>query len=82
MDCDDGWIYFWVKTSCEQFWDPLRFSIDGVKKDEWSGQTDWQRVAFPVRGGNRKFTWAYIRDAGGAGGADTAWIDDIEFPLW
>ena len=47
MDCDDGWVYFWLKTSCEPSWDLLRFFVDGTKKDEWSGENDWQRVGIP-----------------------------------
>jgi len=82
MNCDDGWIYFWFKTSCEPSWDPLRFSIDGVKKEEWSGENDWKRVGYPVAGGKHKFTWTFSKDNAAAQGDDAVWIDDIEFPKW
>lgn len=82
MDCDDGWISFWLKTSCEPSWDPLRFFVDGIKKEEWSGENDWRRVGYSIAGGKHKFTWTFNKDNGAAQGADAVWIDDIEFPKW
>jgi hypothetical protein len=80
LDCTEGEISFWRKVSCESNWDYLEFFIDGSSKGKWSGEQDWQEVAFPVTAGKRTFTWTYSKDSYGAGGADTAWIDDITFP--
>jgi hypothetical protein len=47
---------------------------------EWTGQTDWSIVTYPVTKGTRNFKWAYEKDDGYYSGADKAWIDDIFFP--
>ncbi len=82
ITCDTGWIRFWRKLSSEKLWDKLQFFIDGTKKGEWSGELDWEQVSFPVDAGARRFTWTYRKDDSSAEGADTAWLDDIEFPVW
>ena len=80
LDCVDGDITFYRKVSSEQHYDYLRFYIDGLLQDEWSGNEDWTKVSFPVRVGRRTFEWTYSKDGSSSNGSDTAWIDDIEFP--
>jgi len=80
-DFPEGQISFWLKVSSEQHYDYLRFYIDGTIQDEWSGDEDWTQVSFPVRAGRRIFEWTYSKDGSSSDGSDTAWIDDIEFPL-
>ena len=81
LDCISGQISFYFKVSSEQHYDYLRFYIDGTQQDEWSGDEDWIQVSFPVRSGQRTFEWTYSKDDSSSDGSDTAWIDDIEFPL-
>jgi len=81
LDCISGQISFYYKVSCEQHYDYLRFYIDGTQQDEWSGNEDWTEVSFPVRAGRRTFEWSYSKDETSSYGSDTAWIDDIEFPI-
>jgi hypothetical protein len=81
LDCTDGRISFFVKTSCETYFDNLEFSIDGQKKGAWSGLVDWKQVSFPVPAGPRVFTWTYRKDGSYSAGEDTAWIDDVQFPI-
>ena len=81
MDCQEGEIHFWRKVSSEANWDFLEFFIDGQYKAQWSGELDWEEVAFPVQSGKRTFQWTYSKDSFGSGGQDTAWIDEITFPL-
>jgi len=52
-----------------------------VKKDEWSGTQNWAQVSFPVTAGTRTFKWTYSKDGSLSSGSDTAWIDDIEYPI-
>jgi len=80
LDCVSGNIAFYRKVSSEEGWDFLAFYIDGVKKGEWSGTTDWDQVSFSVSAGTRTFEWTYSKDGSGSEGDDIAWIDDIVFP--
>jgi hypothetical protein len=58
----------------------LEFSIDGIKKGEWTGERDWEAVSFPVNAGVRTFMWTYIKDSSSSLGEDAAWIDDVLLP--
>ncbi|MCD4744893.1 MAG: T9SS type A sorting domain-containing protein, partial [Bacteroidales bacterium] len=73
-------ISFYRKVSSEQNYDFLKFYIDGVKKDDWSGELEWNKVAFPVSIGNHTFKWVYSKDYSTSHGNDCAWIDYIVFP--
>jgi hypothetical protein len=73
-------IVFYLRTSSEQDYDFLTFSVDGVVQDRWSGETPWRRAAFPVAAGERTFKWTYQKDLAYAGGQDRAWIDYIALP--
>lgn len=81
VDCVDGDITFHRKVSSESHFDYLRFYIDGVEQDKWSGGKDWERISFPVIAGTRTFEWTYSKDGSASKGNDTAWIDDIVFPI-
>ena len=81
LDCVGSEISFYLKVSSEQYFDYLSFYIDGTLQDKWSGDEDWTQVSFPVRAGRRTFEWTYSKDYSSSDGSDTAWIDDIEFPI-
>jgi len=81
LDCISGQISFYYKVYSEQHYDYLRFYIDGTQQDQWSGNEDWTQVSFPVRAGRRTFEWTYSKDGSSSDGSDTAWIDDIVFPI-
>jgi len=81
LDCVAGDITFYRKVSSESGYDYLKFYIDGVENGEWSGTEDWAEVSFPVTAGTRTFEWTYSKDSSNSDGDDTAWIDDIVFPL-
>jgi len=82
LDCVSGDIAFSHKVSSESSFDFLRFYIDDVKRGEWSGRTDWEQTSFPVTAGTRTFAWTYSKDGSVSEGDDTAWLDDIGFPLF
>ena len=82
LDCGPGDITFYRKVSSESDFDNLRFYIDGFEQDRWSSEQDWARVSFPVETGIRTFTWTYSKDISASSGSDTAWIDDIIFPVF
>jgi len=76
-----GTISFWKKVSSEQNYDYLRFYINGVLKNQWSGTTDvWSQVSYDVFAGTNIFKWEYYKDSVVSSGDDCAWIDDVIFP--
>jgi len=81
VECTSGDIMFYRKVSSEPACDYLKFYIDGVEKVKWSGMEDWDAVSFPVAAGMRIFEWTYSKDSSISRGSDTAWIDEIVFPL-
>lgn len=81
LDCSPGEVKFYRKVSSESGYDHLVFYIDRVEQDNWSGEEDWAEVSFPVTAGTRIFTWIYSKDSSVSYGDDTAWIDDIVFPI-
>ena len=81
LDCVSGDITFYRKVSSESDYDHLEFYIDSVEMDKWSGEEDWAEVSFYVDGGKRTFEWTYSKDGSESEGDDTAWIDDIVFPV-
>jgi len=76
----DGNISFARRLSCEQEFDFLRFSIDGIEIDRWSGELDWAEVKYPVSPGFHTFTWSYEKDEFVISGQDRAWVDEIILP--
>ena len=81
VECTSGDITFYRKVSSEPACDYLKFYIDGVEKVKWSGMEDWDVVSIPVTAGTRIFEWTYSKDSSISRGSDTAWIDEIVFPL-
>jgi thioredoxin len=81
LDCISGDITFYRKVSSEGSRDYLKFYIDGVEKGKWSGTRDWDQVSFSVTTGTRTFEWTYSKDGSVSSDSDTAWIDDIVFPI-
>ncbi len=76
----DGDISFYYRVSSEDRYDWLRFYIDGIQQDRWSGIIDWTKATFPVTAGTRTFAWRYTKDVNTSEGEDCAWVDLIVFP--
>jgi len=81
LDCVDGEISFYRKVSSESGFDYLKFYIDRIEKSRWSGDRDWAKVFYSVTEGTHTFTWTYSKDSTVSSGYDSAWIDDVEFPV-
>jgi len=75
----NGNIGFYKKVSSEQNYDYLKFYIDDVQKAQYSGNSNWSYVQYPVTLGTHTLKWSYIKDQGVVTGSDCAWIDDIAF---
>ncbi|MEN6386728.1 MAG: GLUG motif-containing protein [Phycisphaerales bacterium] len=70
-------LRFAYKVSSENGYDYLRFYIDGVQQNKWSGIRDWSVVEFPVSTGMHTFEWRYTKDNIYSSGFDCAWVDNI-----
>ena len=73
-------IRFFRRTDCDDR-DNLKFYIDGIEMQHWSGNSNWREMTYPVSQGEHTFTWTYEKDGSGTSGADHVWIDDILFPV-
>lgn len=76
----DGTLSFARRVSGEQDYDFLRFLIDDVEIDAWSGLVPWGEVSYPLTVGIHKISWIYQKDAIGNANSDRAWVDDISLP--
>ena len=76
----DGEIRFFSRVSSQQDADYLYFAIDGITTGLWSGEAGWADHVFPVKAGQKTFSWKYAKDFTIAGGDDCAWLDYIVFP--
>jgi hypothetical protein len=72
-----GTIAFQVATDTESCCDHLEFYVDSVFQQDWSGQTGWTDVSFPVTAGAHTLEWRYDKDGSVSTGADNVWVDDI-----
>jgi len=76
----EGTLSFLHKVSSESNYDFLRFSIDGILQNQWSGEQHWALTSYNVLPGPKTFTWTYSKDEIDSSGDDCAWIDHIVFP--
>lgn len=76
----DDYISFYRKVSSEPSYDYLRFYIDDVLQEQWSGEYDWTEESYPVLAGVKTFKWVYFKDGSVSSGSDCAWIDYIILP--
>ena len=79
-DGQAGEFSFYRKVSSESGWDWLKFYIDGVERQSWSGEEDWEKATYPVNAGAHEYKWSYTKDSNTSHGSDQAWVDDIELP--
>ena len=75
----DSRISFCERISSESPWDCGSFYIDDLKMGEYSGENDWQEVAFDVAEGLHIFRWSYVKDASIDVGEDCFCVDNIRF---
>jgi hypothetical protein len=73
-------ISFMKKVSSENDYDFLRFYINDIEMDSWSGEDDWSYNLYNVDTGLNVFKWAYQKDFSVSEGLDLAWIDNVFFP--
>lgn len=76
----DGVVSFARKVGSELDYDFLRFLIDDVEIEKWSGVVPWAEVSYPLSAGIHKLSWKYSKDNVGSANTDRAWVDDISLP--
>ncbi len=72
-----SYISFYMKVSSENNYDELKFYIDDILTESWSGELPWEKCKFEIPAGDHKFEWKYEKDGYTVGGNDCAWIDYI-----
>ncbi len=77
---EPGTVSFARKVSSEGSYDILRFRINGVTSDTWSGEQGWEVFSYPVNAGSQTLRWVYSKDDLASFGSDAAWVDDIVLP--
>jgi len=79
-----GTISFKVKVSSEPNFDELRFFIDDVLQQKWSGTAvpGWQSASFPIGAGVHSLSWVYIKDGSVSVGMDRAFLDGLVTPAF
>jgi len=78
----DDTVTFRKKVSSESGFDFLRFYIDSIQTDYWSGEKGWTEESYPVSEGTHTLKWIYSKDNSVSKGYDQAWIDYIAFPRY
>jgi len=76
----DGEISFYRTISTELNYDYLRFYIDNIQQEQWSGNVSWGEETYPISAGTHTVEWRYVKDQGVTGGTDCVRIDFIIFP--
>ncbi len=75
-----GTVSFYWKVSSEENYDYLKFYLDGVYKDQISGEVGWQQKSYSVGSGTHSLLWKYVKDNTGVAGSDCGWVDYLQGP--
>ncbi len=81
LTCTEGELSFWLAVDSEENQDILAFYVDDELRGQWSGSVDYTRTTHTISPGVHTFAWQYSKDASNSAGVDSAWLDDILFPL-
>ncbi len=73
----DNFISFAYKVSSEDGYDYLKFYIDGIEKNAWSGEIPWSMTHYQLTADIHTLRWEYAKDDTLLAGSDRAWIDAV-----
>jgi hypothetical protein len=73
-------ISFYFKVSSEPNYDFLKFQINEVLLEQWSGEVGWAHKVYQVEDGQQVFHWNYTKDYSVSNGLDCGVIDYIILP--
>ncbi|VGO22026.1 hypothetical protein SCARR_04107 [Pontiella sulfatireligans] len=74
-----GMVTFWSKTSTENTYDNLLFSVDGSTLFSQSGSSGWMATTNWIDWGTHTLRWAYAKDYAKDIGDDAVWVDQISY---
>jgi ribosomal protein L40E len=83
-----AFVSFYWTVSSEQGCDFLSFYIDGILKDQISGELSsgiynrghyWQQKKFTIGEGTHTLRWVYSKDLSYSHGSDCGWVDYVYF---
>ncbi len=81
VDGEYNRISFYRKVSSNAGLDSLKFFIDDVEQNAWSGEQDWALITYTITPGEHTFKWYYMNISGfyglPKGGSDCGWIDNV-----
>ena len=76
----EGTLSFYWKVSSEAGYDFLEFYIDGVLQDRISGMENWHQMIYTItEPGSHTLEWRYVKDWSESVGADSGWVDQVEW---
>jgi len=70
-------LSFYYEVSSEASYDYLRFYIDGVQQNQWSGVISYTQQTYALIAGTYTLRWEYSKDSSASSGNDAAYVDDI-----
>jgi hypothetical protein len=76
-----GNVSFSYRVSSEPLYDYLKFSVNGVEVQRWSGEVGWATFVLPITAGSHILRWDYVKDASQSAGLDAAFLDNLLLPL-
>lgn len=80
-NCSAGNGSFDYRVSSEPIFDYLKFSVDGVEQQRWSGEVGWANYVIPLPAGTHTLRWDYVKDASVSAGLDAAFLDNVNLPF-
>lgn len=80
-NCSAGDGSFEYRVSSEAIYDYLKFSVDGVERQRWSGEVGWASYVISLTAGTHTFQWDYVKDPTLSAGLDAAFIDNLYLPF-
>jgi len=74
-----GTLSFFWKVSSEIGFDTFKFTVNGVRYGEISGNIDWREFTMDIPEGTYTLRWTYSKDSTGSSGEDAGWLDKVEY---
>ncbi|WP_375238317.1 tail fiber domain-containing protein [Aurantibacter sp.] len=70
-------LSFAYRVSSESNYDFLRFYIDGIQQNQWSGDVAYTTISYALAAGTQTLRWSYEKDSSTSSLRDEVYIDDI-----
>lgn len=74
-----GELTFWWRTSSEESYDWMRFSVADEVRANLSGETGWLKRTVAIPHGTHTLSWSYEKDTSVSKGDDAGWVADVVY---